>query len=439
MKNYIFFILFALIISTSACLVMENPHSKLAPGPWRAVLKLVPPADKEDITRSQDAAKLKFEEVSNGELPFTFEVKYTTEEDFYIEIINGEERIPIHDITYGLDRSTAKDTLIIDIPIYESYIRAIYSEKVLEGEWIVKSKKDYSIPFVAWFGQNHRFTRLKKTPKIDLTGKWETYFGIDGDDPEKAIGEFKQDGNHLLGTFRTETGDYRFLEGTVQDNKVYLSCFDGSHAFLFEAKIQEDNSLLGSFRSGKHYQTMWKATKNPDIELTDPDSLTYLNEGYDKIEFAFANPAGKMISLADEAYQNKVKIVQILGTWCPNCRDETSFLVDYKKQHPNQELEIISLAYERYKDADKSNAAIRKYKDLFGIDYEMVYAGHYNKKEAAKTLPMLNHILSYPTMIFIDKNDKVRRIHTGFSGPATSKYAEFEKEFDDFIKILLKE
>ena len=42
-------------------------------------------------------------------------------------------------------------------------------------------------------------------------------------------------------------------------------------------------------------------------------------------------------------------------------------------------------------------------------------------------------------MIFLDKKNKVRRIHTGFDGPATSKYGEFEKEFDILVKKMLSE
>ena len=53
---------------------------------------------------------------------------------------------------------------------------------------------------------------------------------------------------------------------------------------------------------------------------------------------------------------------------------------------------------------------------------------------------MLNHVLSYPTSIFIDKKGKVRKIHTGFNGPATGeKYLEFKKEFEAFVNTLLTE
>ena len=53
---------------------------------------------------------------------------------------------------------------------------------------------------------------------------------------------------------------------------------------------------------------------------------------------------------------------------------------------------------------------------------------------------MLNHVLSYPTSIFIDKKGRVRKIHTGFNGPATGdKYTEFKAEFESFVSELLSE
>ena len=53
---------------------------------------------------------------------------------------------------------------------------------------------------------------------------------------------------------------------------------------------------------------------------------------------------------------------------------------------------------------------------------------------------MLNHVLSYPTTIFIDKKGVVRKIHTGFNGPATGeKYTEFKTEFEGFVGELIDE
>lgn len=424
-------------MSSISCLVMENKYDKIAPGPWRAILKL--DGRSVPITEEVDPSETTIEEVIQGELPFVLEVVYDENNDFYINIINGEEKIKLDNIKFGKDLQTMKDTVLIDIPIYESYIQAICEERIMEGKWVVKTRDNYEIPFVARQGQNHRFTRLRKKPITDVSGKWEVTFGLNEQEPYPAIGEFKQDGNHLTGTFLTETGDYRFLEGTVQDNKLYLSCFDGAHAFLFEAKITDENTMIGSFRSGKHYTNTWEAKRNPDANLIHPDSLTFLKEGFDKVEFAFTNPQGKSVSLADEAYQNKIKIVQIFGTWCPNCRDETLFLTEYLKKKNNPDLAVIALAFEKHRDKTKANNAIQTYKEKFGIDYEMLHAGYANKKEAAQSLPMLNHILSYPTMIFIDRKNQVRKIHTGFAGPATSEFVDFSKNFDDFVSKLLEE
>lgn len=443
MRNLFYLLLIGVVLNAfSACLVMDNTFPVIAPGAWRAVLQIEPrvSVDNKKAEPLPELMNIQMEEVTQGELPFNFDVIYGEGDQFHIEIINGTERIKLTDIETGHDIRTGKDSIRINIPIYEAYIRAHFEERVMAGDFVMTNRGvNYSIPFIARHGHKHRFTTLKKEPVMDVSGKWEATFGLNEEEPYKAIGELIQKGNQLSGTFRTETGDYRFLDGTIQANKIYLSCFDGAHAFLFEAKILEDQTMIGTFRSGKHYKTTWEAKKNPDYELADPNELTYLNEGFDKVSFAFDNPEGKSISLTDDAYKGKIKIVQIFGTWCPNCRDETNFLVDYLKANPNKDLAVIALAFEKHREKEKANKVIKTYRDHFQIPYEIVHAGYYNKKEAALALPMLNHILSYPTMIFIDRNDQVRKIHTGFNGPATSKYQAFKEEFDTFVNQLLKE
>ena len=425
-----------------SCLVMENTFTRVAPGMWRATLQLV---DKETISnpKGQPLPELmdyEFEEVSDGELPFNFEVKYEGDSTVFVEIINGKERIEVRDVTIWKDKNASNDSIEIAFPLYDSYIRAGFEERVMSGLWVVNNRNAYyAIPFTARYGQSHRFTTLKKEPVTNLSGKWAVNFGIDGNDPWPAIGYFEQEENDITGTFTTETGDYRFLGGTVQDNKMYLSCFDGAHAFLFEAKYNADSTLIGSFRSGKHYKTIWEGERNSDAKLQSPNELTFLKEGYDRINFAFENPDGQLISTDDKNLKGKVKIYQILGTWCPNCRDETIFLTNYLQKNNSDNLKIIALAFEKHKEKTKATAAIKRYKQHFQMPYEIVHAGSSKKSEAAEALPMLNHILSYPTLIFVDKNDRVRKIHTGFYGPATEEYESFKEEFDRTVKELLSE
>lgn len=431
------------LVLFEACITAENTFPSLPPGRWRAILKI----ENQYVTPNPkgkplpDKVDMKYEEVTPGELPFNFDVVYDNDSTFHIEIINGEERfiVPAEDISFGRTRSRARDTIRIDFPIYSSFIRANYAGGVIEGEWVVTTRENYSIPFVAYHGKGYRFSTVKKEPVADLTGKWEATFGLDEEEPYPAIGEFKQEGNHLTGTFLTETGDYRFLEGTVLEDKFWLSCFDGSHAFLFEGKIINEDTLTGAFYSGKHYRTTWEAKRNENAQLTPPDSLTFLNPGYERFTFSFKNPEGKLISPDDPVYEGKVKIIQIMGTWCPNCRDETMFLVDYLKKEKPEDVAVIALAFEKHRDEAKAMQALRTYKERFNMPYEITLAGPADKDGAAKALPMLNQVLAYPTMIILDKNNRVRRIHTGFSGPATSEFASFKKEFMEFINELRAE
>jgi len=200
--------------------------------------------------------------------------------------------------------------------------------------------------------------------------------------------------------------------------------------------------MTGVFYSGNHWQEPFFARRNQNYELPEADSLTYLKEGFNGFEFSFPNIEGEIISLHDEYYKNKVVIVQIMGTWCPNCLDETKYYTQFYNQHENEDIEFIALAFEYSKTEKKAWMAIERLKELVGVPYPILLAqyGTSNKKKANEKLPMLNHILSYPTTIFIDKKGKVRKIHTGFNGPATGeKYVEFKQDFEVFVGELIKE
>lgn len=421
-----------LLLVVQSCVVIENQYVAVPPGKWRGILKL---EDSSPIRQTIES-DLQFEEVTEGELPFNFEVIYDDPTTFHLVVSNGEERIEVRDITYGKDRATNQDTIRIEFPVFDSYITALYEEDVIEGTWVVNYRDNYKIPFVAFHGEDHRFTELKKTPFMDISGNWEVYFEVDTETPYPAVGEFKQEGNYLTGTFRTETGDYRYLEGTIQADKVYLSCFDGSHAFLYEAKILADSTMIGTFLSGKHYKTTWEGKRNEAFDLSNPNSLTYL-KGDAPFSFEFKDTKGATKSLED--YGQKIKLVQIFGTWCPNCRDETTFLVDYLAAHPElkEEVAVIGLAFERYRDKEMANERIDTYVNQLNVPYDVLLAGYHDKEEASSRLSMLNSISSYPTMLFIDQDNQVRKIHTGFSGPATSGYEAFVKDFDETINSML--
>ncbi len=372
-------------------------------------------------------------EVQDGELlPFNFTIENGSE-GYGMEVYNADEVLSIDEIV--IDR----DSIIIKMPVFEGYIAGRFTSTSIEGNFI-KESLDRAVPFTATFNDNTRFVP-SGPPAINVDGNWETVFSKGTEDAYAAKGIFKQDGEKVTGTIRTTTGDYRYLEGLVDGDSLKLSTFDGAHVFLFLARIN-NGMMKGTFYSGNHFQEPFEAVLNDSYELADATTLTFLNEGYEKVAFSFPDVNGNYISLEDPQFQNKVVIIQIMGTYCPNCLDESKFLVEYLKENTSDDLEVLALAFEYAKTEEAAIAGITRLKDRLGISYPILLAqyGTSDKKTANEKLPMLNHILSYPTTIFIDKEGGVRRIYTGFNGPATGeKYIEFKQDFKEFVNTLLAE
>ncbi len=247
------------------------------------------------------------------------------------------------------------------------------------------------------------------------------------------MGLFKQEGSKLYATFLSISGDYRYLEGVVQGNKFYLSAFIGGGLSYFSGSFDDAKVL-----NGKVGNLTFVATKNEEAALPDPYKLTYLKEGYKTFDFTLPDADGKKVSLQDEKFKNKVTIITIGGTWCPNCMDEATFMAPWYKANKARGVEVIGIQFERKADPAYVKAAMEKFKTRFGIEYTELFGGIADKNGVAAAFPALNTFLSYPTMLFIDKKGNVDKIYTGFTGPATGDYyTQFIKEFNEEVDKLL--
>ncbi|MVN92169.1 peroxiredoxin family protein [Mucilaginibacter aquatilis] len=367
---------------------------------------------------------------ATGEVPFNFEVAQEAGKKV-MYIINASERFKVNNI------QTKADSLFIRMPLFDSEFRLKQEGNQLSGQFIKHlGERDAATPFNAQYGQKWRFSEKPEAPVYNVSGRWRAIFG-DGAERDTTVGEFNQTGNRVTGTFLTTTGDYRYLEGTVSGNKLYLSCFDGGHAFLFKADIASDKTIT----NGTFGRTPWTAVRDVKAKLPDAYSLTALKPGYKEIDFSFPDVNGQKVSLSGARFKNKVVIIQIMGSWCPNCMDETAYLVNYYKKYQSKGVEVLGLAYERTTDFEKSKKAVLQERQHLGVPYPLLITGFTsNKKEAAKSLPMLNNVMAFPTTIIIDKKGEVRKIYTGFSGPGTgSYYTEFVNEFERLTDALLAE
>lgn len=370
-------------------------------------------------------------------IPFTFQTKEVMGK-IVIYIINGAERLLVDNI------KQEGDSLFITMPFFDSYFALrIMNDQKLEGNWI-KNYGDHTVStdFRAEFSDAGRYTVSLK-PLYNISGKWAVHFKGTSDSTE-AIGEFRQSGSQVRGTFLTATGDYRFLDGQVSGDTLMLSTFDGGHAYSFVSKILDSNKMAdGFFYAGAKNIETWVAEKNEMAKLPDEFSLTRLKDTTNAtLHFMFPDMNDHKVSLSDPVYKNKVVVVQIMGSWCPNCMDETRFLSSYYIKNKSRGVEIVGLAYERTTSYTNTVKLLQPFIMRFHVTYPILATGVSvnDSLRTEKTLPELQEIVGFPTTIFIDKRGLVRKIHTGFNGPGTGEHYEiFKKEFDDLITSLLNE
>ena len=346
-----------------------------------------------------------------------------------ITIINAEERIEVSQ--YRLSGDSASFAL----PVFGTTVDFYFTtQDSLRGFFRNQYRKgEYKVAFVGY--KSKKITPSQKKPNIQST------YDVTMDKNEeayKAIGILNSSHGRVTGTFLTETGDYRFLEGKkTSEDEFYLSCFDGSHLFYFSAAMEGD-SITGKFYSGNHWNTTWNGVKDKSVSLVDPDSLTYLNRGETSVQFMGVDMNEDTTEFNSMDF-NQVSIIQILGTWCPNCMDETRYYSELAAKYGNQ-LNIIGLAFERPSDLSTQLENITLYQKELNVDYPVYLSGSASKSEASAMFSELNGISSFPTTLFIDKKGMVRKIHTGFYGPSTGDYyTDYVKETELFLDELIKE
>lgn len=386
----------------------------LATGPWRMALNL-------DTTGG------------SLELPVQFTLSHGPA-GWAMVVINQDESIQVDSVT------VEGDSIRIRMPFFDSEFKgAMDGDSLFSGVWTNYYKGPHSaIPFTAKAGVQPRFTVGNGKARHDLSGDWEVHFSSPGDADEPAIGIFSMEGNRVKGSFATETGDLRFLEGVATGDSLFLSSFNGSQAYLFRAAVQGD-SILGEFRSGKSHVQQWRAVRNPQFTLANDETLTELDPAH-PVDFSFPGLDGAMHALADPQFRGKVVVLDIMGTWCPNCIDEARMLREFHGRYGPKGLEVVALSFERNADTAVAMAALRRFRKALDIPYSLLLAGTTNRDTVAVRLPYIKQLKAYPTTILVGRDGQVRHIYTGIYGPGTgARYIRFKERMEKALVDLLRE
>ncbi len=387
-------------------------------------------------------------ESPGGPLPFGLELRGSGDV-LEAVVVNGHERIEVpRAVLHG-------GSLELSFPHYDASIVAGISAdgRTLTGEWIKRAGPEaYSrLPFRAVAGQGPRFAvadgesddgDLSRedggSPSADLGGRWLVDFESD-DDPAIAVLEQHPDGR-LEGTVLTTVGDFRFLAGRVDGNRLRLSTFDGAHAFLFDARLSPDGTLTGDFWSRDSWHETWTAVRDDDAGLPDPYTLTAWVDDADLGAIRLVDREGRERTLEDADLWGRVTILELFGTWCPNCNDAAVWLEDLHERYADRGLSIVGLAFELTGDPARDLGQLDEYAGRHGIRFPLLLAGLADKAQASAAFPAVDRVRAYPTFVIFDAERRVRAVLTGFSGPATGgAYHRQSEQAEALIEQLLDE
>lgn len=269
---------------------------------------------------------------------------------------------------------------------------------------------------------------------VSVAGRWAVQFA---DENFPSVGVFEQKPSGVVtGSFLTTTGDYRFLEGTFEGRELQLSTFDASHAYLFLARLRDDGTLDGSFWSYGRWKQEWTARRDPAAQLPDALAQSRWNPSVKLADIVYPDVDGRARSPADAEFAGRVRLLALMGSWCPNCGDATMHLLELERSYRDRGLAVIGISFEMSRDFDADAAQVRRYVRKYAIPYPVLVAPM--AMRIADSFPGLSPLYAIPSFVFVDRNGTARHVFSGYSGPATGdEHFRLREQFDRLVEQLL--
>lgn len=336
------------------------------------------------------------------------------------EILNGDEVIELHQI-----KTKKKNHLTLEIPTYQVSLSLDVNGNQLSGLFVRSNGTHMKVEGKP--GQE--LFPLSSEKAAQFNGRWQ----VQDQKGENNVLILEQQGKKIKGSYLTKYGDYRSFQGVVQGSKFIAASFDGVYNYLIKGELK-DNKLKAQLLA--NYKIELHGVRNEKAQLVNPYELTQVES---KLSFSFPDLNGNAISLSDKEYQNKPVIIQIFGSWCPNCIDELNYLIPWYEENSKRGIKIIAISFERTNDLKRAQMILKKLSQRHQLNYPMLIAGVSSEETPEKKLSGIKDFMAFPTTIFLDKNHNVHKVHTGFNGPSTGEfYREWQKEFNQTVDKLLQ-
>jgi thiol-disulfide isomerase/thioredoxin len=249
----------------------------------------------------------------------------------------------------------------------------------------------------------------------------------------------KQNGATVNAAILRVDGDTGTLNGGFADGAFRLSHFAGERPALLEIRPTPDGQLKLSLTDGDGHADLTAVRPAQalakGIAPADPTHFTGVKDPAAPFQFAFPDLAGRRVANTDARFRGKVVVVDVMGSWCPNCHDEAPFLQAMYAKHHREGLEVVALDFEQpdqLADPQRLKAFVARY----GVTYTVLLAGQ--PKEVHDKLPQAQNLSAWPTTFFLRRDGRVDQVHVGFTSPGSGpRDAETRAAAEHEIEALL--
>jgi thiol-disulfide isomerase/thioredoxin len=393
-----------------------------------AVIGFAPPAAAQPISGLWDAAVTVNNNNGALEIPFRFELSGSGS-NVKGSFFNGDDK------TTSTSGSLENGKLSLSFDELGTKLDATLKDGRLEGEYS-RGTRGAPYPFRA---KRYVPVASGSTNVPSIAGLWNVQVGKSSKGEAAWQLIVRQSGAEVSAAILRIDGDTGTLTGTYRDGTFALSHFSGARPLRLEltpsaegtlAVVQNTDKPLTAVRAE---QAAAKGLPQP----SDPTRFTSVKDPTEPFRFSFPDLDGKMVSNTDPRFQGKVMIVAIGGSWCPNCHDETPFLVELYKKYRKQGLEIVELSFEEEAQI-KNPVRVKAFNKRYGVEYTVLIPGE--PKELNDKVPQGLNLNSFPTTFFLGRDGKVRSAHAGFAGKASGKFhTEMKEEITALVERLLAE
>jgi peroxiredoxin len=248
-----------------------------------------------------------------------------------------------------------------------------------------------------------------------------------------------QRGDRVDATILRVDGDTGTLTGRWQDGRFVLSHFSGARPLRLEVVPQADGTLTLS-QNGQAPLTAARATEARAAAIgapTDPAEHTRMKNPAEPLHFSFPDMQGQTVSDTDARFRGKVLLVNISGSWCPNCHDEAPFLSALYRRYREQGLEIVTLSFEEGEQLT-SLARLKAFNATYGIEHTVLVPGE--PDQLNEKVPQAENLNAFPTTFILGRDGRVRAVHAGFPSPGSGEfYTRAQREVTELVERLLAE